>query len=390
MTYANGRRLLDADSHIMELPDFLANHADPGDHEKLPEIDYTASSVSRAEVEAIVAAGGRHDRDHVEAMVALGDRLLRGPKEAQALGAFDPEDRTLALDQLGFEKQLVFSTLSSTVVFDHRLDDDVQYAAARAHNRGMAAFAAGDPRLLPVMNIPLGAPERAVAELDVALRDAPGAVWVPHDHCGGRAPGHPDLDPFWARLAEAGVPFVIHIGGFPIQMPRVWANNGRPQPTDWMGGGENVRGRDFTVMHHAPERFVSALVLDGVFERFPGLRGASVELGAGWAPALLTRLDETVEVFGRSEPDLLAMSRRPSEQLRAQFAFTPFPFEDVGGLVDACGPDLFLFSSDYPHMEGGRDPLARFERSLARHDDATRMQFYAGNFERVFAGPLGA
>ena len=56
-------------------------------------------------------------------------------------------------------------------------------------------------------------------------------------------------------------------------------------------------------------------------------------MGAGWAPSLLTRLDETVAIFGRSEPALRDMKRTPSEQLVAQFGFTPYPFEDVGRLI---------------------------------------------------------
>ena len=151
-----------------------------------------------------------------------------------------------------------------------------------------------------------------------------------------------------------------------------------------MGGGENVRGKDFTVLHQAPERFVSAMLIDGVFERFPRLRGAAVELGAGWAPALFTRLDQTVEVFGRSEPALRQMSRKPSEQLSEQFGFTPFPSEDVGALVRQTHPGLYLFSSDYPHAEGGRDPLGRFDRSLADLGPEVTRQFESGNFERIF------
>jgi predicted TIM-barrel fold metal-dependent hydrolase len=386
MTYANGRRLLDADSHIMELPNFLSAHADPGVRDRLPEIDYSRSSVERDDVLAILAAGGRHERAYAAELAASGDQLIRGAKEEKALGAFDPEDRSAALDLLGFERQLVFSTLSGTVVFDHRLEHEVQYAAARAHNRGMVSFCAGDARLLAVASIPLTDPRYACDELDRVLLDEPGAVWVPHCDCGGRSPGHVELDPFWARLEEAQVPFVLHVGGFPLQVPREWANTGRPAPRDWMGGGENVRGVDFTVLHHAPERFVSAMLIDGVFERFPKLRGAAVELGAGWAPALLTRLDQTVEVFGRSEPALREMSRKPSEQLREQFGFTPFPSEDVGALVRQSHPDLYLFSSDYPHAEGGRDPLGRFDRCLAGFDPAVTRQFESGNFERIF-GP---
>ncbi len=383
MSYANGRRLLDADSHIMELPNFLSTYADPKMRDRLPEIDYGRSSVERNDVLGIIERGGRHDREYVEELVALGDQLIRGPKEEKALGAFDAEDRVLALDQLGFERQLIFSTLSGTVVFDETNDVEIQYAASRAHNRGMAEFCDVDKRLMAVASIPLRDPDSAIEELDAALLQSPGAVWLPHCACGGRSPGHVDFDPFWARLSEAGVPFVIHVGGYPLQLPRAWANNGRPRPTDWMGGGENIRGKDMTALHHAAERFLSAIVFDGVFERFPGLRGASVELGAGWVPGLLRRLDEIVEVFGRTEPELRT-ERMPSEQLRDQFAFTPFPFEDAGLLISQSSPEYYLFSSDYPHMEGGRDPLGRFDRSLSETNEDVRRLFFSGNFERVF------
>lgn len=122
----------------------------------------------------------------------------------------------------------------------------------------------------------------------------------------------------------------------------------------------------------------------GVFERFPRLLGASVELGAAWAAPLLERLDDVVAVFGRGEPDLRALRRKPSEMLREQFAFTPFVFEDVGRMIRRSGPELYLFSTDYPHTEGGRNPLGRFEASLADIPGEAQSRFYAGNFERIF------
>lgn len=388
MTYSAGRRLFDADSHIMELPDFLTKHADPAMRDRLPPIDYSRSSMDEGEGWRLSQAGG-HARSYADELEALGGPgLIRGPKEEKALGAFDGADRSRALDLLGFEKQLVFSTLSGTVVFDRRLDPEVQYAAARAHNRGMAAFCSDDPRLMAVASIPLQDPDRAVAELETVVKDGMQAVWVPHGDAGGRSPGHFDFDPFWARLAEAGVPFVIHVGGYPLQLPDAWMNNGQPLPQDWMGGGENVRGKDFSVLHQAPERFLSALVLDGVFERFPKLRGASVELGAGWAPTLLERLDDLVAIFGRTEPGLQSLRRRPSVQLAEQFAFTPFPTENVARLIERSHPDLYLFSSDYPHAEGGRNPIGRFAESLEGQPHTTCTAFWSGNFERLFAGVL--
>lgn len=384
MTYADGRRLLDADSHIMELPDFLTAFADPRMRDQLPKISYARSSVDEDEAWALQRAGG-HSRDYAGELAALGGPgLIRGPKEEKALGAFDAGDRSRALDLLGFEKQLVFSTLSGTVVFDRTQGPEIQYAATRAHNRGMHAFCSEDARLLPVMIVPLEDPGRAQAELETVLETGAGAIWLPHGDCGGRSPGHVDLDPFWARLAEAGVPFVIHVGGYPLQVPPAWANTGRPAPRDWMGGGENVRGKDFSILHQPAERFLSLMVLDGVFERHAGLRGASVELGAHWVPTLLERLDDVVSVFGRMEPEFARFERSPSQQLREQFAFTPYAFEDVGRLVERSDPSLYLFSSDYPHAEGGRDPLGRFERSLAECTPEVRDAFRFGNFERVF------
>ncbi len=104
-------------------------------------------------------------------------------------------------------------------------------------------------------------------------------------------------------------------------------------------------------------------------------------MGAGWVPGMLGRLDHAVQIWQRSEPRLATFDRLPSEQAAAQLRFTPYPFEDVGGLCALADPRLFLFSSDYPHAEGGRDPLGRFERSLtdARADEATVEGFLAGN-----------
>jgi predicted TIM-barrel fold metal-dependent hydrolase len=46
---------------------------------------------------------------------------------------------------------------------------------------------------------------------------------------------------------------------------------------------------------------------------------------------------------------------------------------------------LYLFSSDYPHTEGGRDPIARFESCMADVPAASVEKFNSGNFLRVFA-----
>jgi predicted TIM-barrel fold metal-dependent hydrolase len=157
-------------------------------------------------------------------------------------------------------------------------------------------------------------------------------------------------------------------------------NDGRPDRRTARGGAEVIGSKDLTVIHHAAVRFISTLVLDGVLERHPTLKGAVVELGAGWVPDMIRRLDHAAEIWARSEPHLAEMKRRPSEQIRRQLRFTPYPFEDVAAFVRESGPELYLFSSDYPHAEGGRDPIGRFEKALSGADETVKRRFYADNF----------
>ena len=193
-----------------------------------------------------------------------------------------------------------------------------------------------------------------------------------------------DLDPFWTRLEEARKPVILHIGGG-VLLPHAYHENGRPRTKDWLGGGENLRGKDFPAVHHSPENFLTALILDGTFDRHPELKCGVIELGASWVPGMIRNLDHAFDNFRRNEPLLKELSQRPSELIRRQVKFTPFCFEDAGWLIEQAGEELFLFSSDYPHPEGGRDPIKRFESSFDAAGTApeVRRRFYADNFAEM-------
>src|SRR5581483_10387800 len=49
---------------------------------------------------------------------------------------------------------------------------------------------------------------------------------------------------------------------------------------------------------------LTSLVLDGAFERFPGLNVVSVENGFGWAPSLMWRLDAAWKLLKSEVPSL--------------------------------------------------------------------------------------
>jgi uncharacterized protein len=364
--------VIDADSHVMETSDWLPSYADPDVRERLAGLGLDkAGTVTEKLLRDLPALQARHRSLDITADV------LTGPKGWQAPGSLDPAVRSRVLDALGIEAQLVFPTFALSHFVSSK-DPEVVYGGARALNRAMTSFCADDPRLRPVGFLPLTDPERAIDALEEAVARGCSAMWVPSDAPGDMSPAHVSLAGVWGRLAEAGVPFVLHVGGGRL-LPRPFHNNGHPRTRDWLGGGENLRGKDFPVLHHSPERFLSCLVLDGVFEQFPKLRGGAIELGASWVPGMLRNLDNAATTVGKHEPLVQGLSLKPSEYIQRQVRFTPFPFEDVAWLIEQCGPDLFMFSTDYPHIEGGRHPFENFGKAVAGFSQDVQDRFFAGN-----------
>lgn len=380
MPYAT-RVMNDADSHIMESTDWLARYADAAVRDRLIGMRLEAGG-SGAEKAINNALARQKDP---EATAAIATNVVEGPKGWAAYGAMNPDERRAALDDLGFNRQLVFTTFAGSQ-FLRSADLEVKYGGARALNRGIADFCSGDRRQIAVGVVPLDDPEQALKEVNNAIDYGCGAIWVPAAPAGERSPGHPDLDPVWRRMSEAGVPFMLHVGAASPMLPPTYHNNGHPRPKDWLGGGENLRAKDYFTLSFAPQNFLCALTLDGVFDRFPRLRGGVIELGAGWVPDFLRRMDQAWKGWRKTDPVVGGLSMPPSEFIRRAVRFTPFATEDAGTIIREGGEELFLFSSDFPHPEGTKNPIERFERSfdeLGLPDDA-KDRFYRRNFEDLF------
>jgi hypothetical protein len=52
-------------------------------------------------------------------------------------------------------------------------------------------------------------------------------------------------------------------------------------------------------------------------------------------------------------------------------------------MMEASSPDLYCFSSDYPHHEGSDDPIRRFDQTMVDVDESARDAFYAGNLDAI-------
>lgn len=384
MTYATDRPYCDADSHILETKDWISKFTDADILAKLPEMSLAKSGTKSFEVINDAVA---KQRERAAGGVAAID-VVKGIKGWNAPGAFDATERKAALDDLGFKRQLVFSTFSATQYLHHD-DLDVRYGGIRAHNRAMAAFCNQDPRLIAVGQVSLVDPARCVTEMVEGVRLGCGAFWIPGMPVRDKSPGHSDFDVVWQAFCDLNVPFMLHVGpNSPIKAVE-YENNGQPRPKDITGaeGGENLRVRDFMLLSIGPQQFLTALVFDGVFERFPRLRGGVIELGAGWVPEFLRMLDLSQKIFKRTDPSVARLPIKASEYIRSAVKFTPFPGEDVGRLIKDAGAELFMFSSDYPHPEGTDDPIGRFERTFHDISEEAKNKFYSGNFQKMMTAP---
>ena len=379
----------DADAHIMETPSWLVDYADAATRGKLQPLTYGGGSELAQtggideQLADLSATFDRLRQRHASHEYTASEQAdIMGRKNFAATGSFIADDRPRALDLLGFSSQLVFNTFHNRRLRDweHGDDLDLAYGAAAAHNRGMIDFCSVDARLLASCYVPLADFDRAAHTAAEAVQMGAAALLVASGCPAGHSPSHRQLDQVWATAQDADIPVVFHVGGTGDLIDRNYFNNGLPVPPDFHGGEENFRSIDYMAIPYPPMQTLATLIFDGVFDRFPRLRIGVIEQGAIWVPSWMRQMESAFEAFHRHEQRVRDLAMRPSEYVSRHMKFTPYPTEDVGWLAQQAGADVLLFSSDYPHVEGGRRPIERFEKSLGDASEAVRQAFYCDNF----------
>ncbi len=385
MTYAEGRIVHDADSHVMETPDWLLPYADPDVRSRFKPIQLTGCKPGEESFLDAILKKRLDPADRIEA-----EEKLMVRKNWAAMGSFVKEDRPRALDLLGFRSQLVFNTFLNDdfVRLEHASDLDLAYGMARAHNRAIVDFCSVDRRLLPVGYVPLADFSRARAMAEEAIRLGSKAILVPSACPRGHSPSHVGLFPVWGVVQEAKLPIVFHVGGGGELLDPAYFENGLPPVLDFHGGAENFRSVDFMAIPHPPMLTLATMIFDGVLDRFPRLRIGVIEQGAVWVPSWMRQLDTALEAFAKSEERLRKLELRPSEYVRRQIRVTPYPVDPVGWIIEQAGEEVCLFSTDYPHVEGGKNPLRRFEDSMTGTSARAKQRFYCDNFVDLMGAGL--
>ncbi len=375
MPYIEGRLVHDADSHLMEMSDCLNPYFEKPLLARF--LDHPNVGV-RVGNRLAVEDAQKRQADEAFRSGAAENIMLRKNYDAQ--GAFLQQDRPAAVDQIGVASQLVFTTFClGNFGFDQSGDMALCYGAAAAHNRMMTDFCSIDKRLLATAYVPLEdfdlAAKTARAAIDMGAKALMAPSWCPQNH----SPSHVSLFPVWAMAEEAGIPILFHVGGEDKLNP-TYKVNGLPPVKDFHGGDANFTSVSYLPISTSVQQTLATLIIDGIFDAFPGLMWGAIELGASWLPGWMRNLDSAAHAFVRNEERLQKLSARPSEIAQRQLRVTPYPHEDTGWIIRNSHENMCLFSTDFPHVEGGRNPMKRFGESLDGLPQSAQDAFFAGNF----------
>lgn len=273
----------------------------------------------------------------------------------------DRDARLAVMDAQGLDGCFLFPTLGVGMEESLYQDPPALVAAFAAFNRWVEddwGYAYQD-RIFAAPMITLVDVDAAVAEVDRVLAQGARIVCIKggpaHTATGRTSPSDTRFDPFWARVNEAGVTVGIHSGD---------AGYGR-YIDDWEDFG------DFEAFRYTPLRSLlgsdrspfetfGAFVCQGLFDRFPNLRVASIESGSEWVPTLAKKLKK---IYGQN-PGSFASD--PIEALRRHVWVAPYYEDDLAAVKDVIGVDRLLFGSDWPHAEGLAEPRT-FADDLRSH-----------------------
>lgn len=368
--------VVDADSHVLEpahlWEEYLEDRYKPRAIRIVPGPGGSEQLVVDGEVILPMGLAGLGGVE-LPASRLFTDRTLRYLDGAPA-ASMDTAARLSLMDEWGVDAGVLFPTIG--ILWDKEDDPDLAMAYARAYNRWQWDFASPcRDRLLPIAHVPLYDVDLALEELRRCLRLGFKGMFVAPETVGGKRPSHPDFDPLWHELEAADLPFCLHVI---VRFNRQVGGFG--QWFDREAGERNLvfsfgLGGTFQLIPA-----ISALVCDGLFDRFPRLKALVVESGAGWAGYIMDRLDEKYERFGSS-----SIREKPSEYFRRNVWVVFDPDErSIDAQCDLLGEEKLLWGSDYPHIDSHLDAADRIRARVAGLSPRRRRGVLGENARRLF------
>ncbi len=278
--------------------------------------------------------GGRRVRVvdiHQHWDMPLPAELVRGtPFEEYTEGRGGLDERLPILDREGIDVGVVGV---NDFWWYEANDRGLARAICDVHNETLAMWNRRHPdRIVGMASVPLQFPDLAAEMLQDAVERLGARGVTIGGHVNGESLSLPKFDPFWAKVAEMGELVFMHPNGS--------ANIIREGGLSGPGGLGNIVGNPLETTV-----FLSRLMLDGTFDKFPALRVCGAH-GGGFLPSYLGRMEAATQRPNQNH----SMKRRQSEYLRTQILADSMVFSEEGlrHLVAEMGVSQVVFGTDIP------------------------------------------
>lgn len=239
------------------------------------------------------------------------------------------EERVAIMDKMGIDVQVV--SVNDFWWWDAK-DEGLARAICNVHNENLAKMTRDYPgRLYGMASVPLQFPQLAADMLEAAVKNGARGVTV-GGHVQNESLSAPRFDVFWAKVVQLGELVFMHPNGS--------ANIIREGGLSGRGGLGNIVGNPLETTV-----FLSRLIFDGVFDKFPALKVAGAH-GGGFLPSYLGRTEVACQRTGQN----CIIKRQPSEYLRQNIIADTMVFSNEGlrHLVAEMGIGQVVFGTDIP------------------------------------------
>jgi predicted TIM-barrel fold metal-dependent hydrolase len=348
----DGIEVIDADGHVIEPAVVWKEYSEPAFRDRLdsPGGGVQALGMTRAYpnstmgLETAADGEGHEEGAGWRSSAMATDTWKEGVRKHLELpGGYDPRARLADMDDEGIDVAVLYPTSMLTWVEEA----DLFGAACRAYNSWLHDYCAEAPtRLYPVALVPVQDLEAATKELHRSVGElgAKAVMIRPAPYLGTKPLYHSDYDPFWAAVADVGVPIGVHPSPH-ADMPNSCRLLGLASGVT--NGAQGLAMRQGLTNAIDLQMALAWFVLGGICERHPDLRVAFLEGTGGWMVPMLERFDHQFKIFGSNDQKTL-----PSELFARQCVVSFDPDEAaLAFTVEHLGAERVLWASDYPHPD---------------------------------------
>jgi predicted TIM-barrel fold metal-dependent hydrolase len=336
---------IDADGHIIETIDQLAEFIDPAYR------DYGPARGARS----YFSSDG-------------WDRSLRG-----TLGRWQVDARAVLelMDEGRLSHAVLYPTQGLGIGWVR--DPDFAVALCRGYNDYFFhRYHQVDARMTGVALLPFQDVGEAVKEMRRATREL-GATGAMLPAVGLRKPlGHRDYWPIYEEAERLGCMLAVHAT---VRGPHYFGAD-----------GFDTFIEVHTISHAFAQMMqLTSIVFSGVPERFPRLRIGFMEAGCTWMPYWIDRMHEEWEK--RAKLEAPGCRHDPAEYIRRGNLF--FSIESGEGslaeVIRRYGDEILVFASDFPHWDAEYPENLHSIRERTDLTDQNRQRILRDNAMRLYA-----